>query len=104
MSPEPSAAIAAPLPGRADTVDVRYHGPVNLAGYSCALPSSSFVGRVCYDARNRYMVIQLSGTYYHYCGIDGGTVSRMLAADSVGRFYSTQVRGRFDCRITMPPR
>lgn len=49
------------------------------------------------------MVIQLSGTYYHHCGINGGTVSQMLAADSVGRFYSTQVRGRFDCRVTPPP-
>lgn len=95
--------LAALGAARADTVIVRYHGPVNLAGFSCALPSSSFVGRVCYDGRNRYMVIQLSGTYYHYCGIDSGTVSRMLAADSVGRFYSTQVRGRFDCRVTPPP-
>ena len=32
---------------------------------------SSFIDRVCYDGRNAYMLIELNGTWYHYCEIDG---------------------------------
>jgi len=30
------------------------------------------------------MLINLRGTWYHYCDIDPGTVSGLLAADSMG--------------------
>ena len=56
----------APSSLRADNQDVHYHGPVNLTAFSCSLPSSSFVGRVCYRPRHRYLVIQLSEIHYHW--------------------------------------
>jgi len=62
------------------------------------------VNRVCYDRQNEYMLIQLNGTYYHYCGIDSATVSALLAANSVGSDYNARIKGRFDCRITPPPK
>ena len=49
------------------------------------------------------MIINLRGTYYHYCEIDGGTVSALLGASSVGRYYSRNIKGRFDCRIGRVP-
>jgi hypothetical protein len=44
------------------------------------------------------MLISLNGTFYHYCGIDADTVSSLLNAPSMGRFYNASVKGYFDCR------
>jgi KTSC domain len=55
---------------------------------------------MCYDRRNEYMLISLNGTFYHYCEIDAGTVSSLLSAPSMGRFYNASIKGQFDCRIT----
>ena len=53
------------------TVVVKYSGPVNLAPFACeAITRSSFIENVCYDAKNTYMLIDLKGTWYHYCEID----------------------------------
>ena len=88
---------ASPL-ANAETVMVKYHGPVDTSHFQCeSISRSSLVNRVCYDASNQYMLIALRGTYYHYCGIDGGTVSELLGASSMGRFYNGYIRGRFDC-------
>jgi KTSC domain len=40
---------------------------------------------------------------YHYCEIDAGTVSSLLGAESMGRFYNTSIKGRFDCRTHRVP-
>lgn len=92
------------LSAHAESVTVKYRGEVDLAPFRCTtIDRSSFVGRVCYDRAHEYMLIQLNGVYYHYCGIDAGTVSDLLAASSVGGFYNVRVKGRFDCRISPPP-
>jgi hypothetical protein len=64
---------------------------------------SSFIKHVCYDDANRYMLISLNGTYYHYCEIDSGTVTALLSAESIGRFYNANIRGLFDCRSHRVP-
>lgn len=88
----------------AETVEVKYRGPVSLAPFLCeAITRSSFIERVCYDAKNAYMLMDLSGTWYHYCEIDQGTVSDLLAAESMGHFYNASIRGRFDCRTHRVP-
>jgi hypothetical protein len=38
------------------------------------------------------MLIDLRGTYYHYCEIDNDTVSALLTAESMGRFYNLPLR------------
>jgi hypothetical protein len=58
---------------------------------------------VCYDEKNAYMLINLSGTWYRYCEIDPGTVSRLLTAKSMGRFYNASIKGDFDCRTHRVP-
>jgi hypothetical protein len=49
------------------------------------------------------MLIDLNGTYYHYCEIDEGTVTSLMSADSIGRFYNASIKGRFDCRTHRVP-
>lgn len=88
----------------AETVSVKYRGPVDLANFDCTGElDSSVVQRVCYNAPNAYMLIRLKQTWYHYCQIDKGTVDDLLAAPSKGRFYSSRIKdsatgGKFGCR------
>ncbi len=87
-----------------ETVFVKYRGVVDLAPFTChAVTRSSFIQRVCYDRRELYMIINLQGTYYHYCEIDARTVDQLLSASSMGRFYNTVIKGHFDCRTGRVP-
>lgn len=88
----------------AETVNVKYRGAVDLAPFACeTVTRSSLVRRVCFDTANSYMLINLDGTWYHYCGIDAATVSALKSAGSMGRYYNANIKGRFDCRVTLPP-
>jgi hypothetical protein len=92
------------LSAASETVIVKYRGEVSLAPFSCtAVERSSFIKRVCYDNGQQYMLINLNAVYYHYCEIDSATVSRLIAADSIGRYYNTEVKGHFDCRTRRVP-
>jgi hypothetical protein len=80
---------AAPSETTVESVTVKYRGVVNLAPFACEpVTKSSFIRRVCYDAKNAYMLINLNGTYYHYCEIDDATVTALLTAPSMGRFFN----------------
>jgi hypothetical protein len=88
----------------AETVDVKYRGPVDLTPFDCKpINRSSFINRVCYDQKNAYMIVLLKTTYYHYCNIDSGTVAAFEAAASMGQFYNATIKGRFDCRAGHVP-
>jgi hypothetical protein len=83
----------------AETVVVKYRRPVDLSHFSCpATKSSSLVQRLCYDAREKYLLVSLNGVYYHYCGVPQHLVTAWQAADSLGRFYNAEVKGSYDCR------
>ena len=71
-------------------------------------PRSSFIRRVCYDKAEAYMLINLSGTWYHYCEIDPGTVEKLLTAKSAGRYFNDSIKGTgqsgpYDCRSRRVP-
>jgi hypothetical protein len=92
----------------AETVDVKYRGVVDLKPFTCKDAKSSFIVRTCYDAKNRYMLIQLKGTWYHYCELPEITYSRFLVADSMGRYFNASIKGTgkdgpFDCRTKRAP-
>jgi hypothetical protein len=94
---------------QAEIVDVKYRGPIDLKPFNCTNTVSSFVNRVCYDKANSYMLILLKNTWYHYCEIDAGTVTALLNAESVGRYFNVNIKGTgndgpFDCRTHMMPR
>jgi hypothetical protein len=89
---------------RAETVYVKYRGEVDLKPFACTdITRSTFINRVCYDRRNEYMLISLNGTFYHYCEIDTDTVSSLLNAPSMGKFYNAAIKGNFDCRVHRVP-
>lgn len=93
----------------AETVDVKYRGAVDLAPFNCQdITRSSFINRVCYDAKQQYMLIQLRSTYYHYCEIPNRVVAELLAAPSMGKFYNANIKGSgsdgpYDCRTHRVP-
>lgn len=88
----------------AETVNVKYRGPVDLKPFKCeSFSRSSLVDRVCYDGKEQYMIINLQGVYYHYCEIDAGTVSQLLRAESMGRYFNAAIKGKFDCRTRKVP-
>lgn len=83
----------------AETVFVKYQGPVDLGSFDCTPTQSSFVHRICYQADQSYLVVLLDQTYYHYCRIPSQVVNQWLGADSQGRFYNAAIKGNFDCRL-----
>ncbi|MGX9143485.1 KTSC domain-containing protein [Mesorhizobium sp. 128a] len=97
-------------PVAAETVEVKYRGPVDLAKFECTGElDSSVVKRVCYNAEHSYMLIRLKQTWYHYCEIDQGTVDSLLAAGSKGSFYNSSIKdsgtgGKFGCRDKPVPK
>lgn len=89
---------------KAETVQVKYLGPVSLANFECSdVKENSDVSRICYDKAERYMVIQLKTTYYQYCEIDAATVNALQKSSSKRQFFEARIRGSgsdgpFDCR------
>ena len=72
---------------RSESVDVKYRGPVDLKTFECRdTPRSSFIQRVCYDKPQSYMIINLKGTYYHYCELPSATFDSFMVAPSMGSF------------------
>jgi hypothetical protein len=94
----------------AETVQVKYHGTVALDAFTCAdVSDSSDVSRICYAKSERYMVIRLKTTYYHYCEIDAATVQGLQAANSKRQYFESRIRGNgadgpFDCRTHPIPK
>lgn len=94
----------------AGTVQVKYHGAVVLDAFACSdVQDASDVSRICYDEAERYMVIRLKTTYYHYCDIDAATVQGLQKATSKRQFFEGRIRGSgadgpFDCRTHPIPK
>nr|WP_315231871.1 KTSC domain-containing protein [uncultured Albidiferax sp.] len=92
------------LPAIAETVQVKYGGAVSLDAFACVdVKDGGDVSRICYDKAERYMLIRLKTTYYHYCEIDPSTVQGLHAASSKRQYFESRIRGSgsdgpFDCR------
>ena len=84
----------------AESVYVKYRGEVDLDGFKCTWTQSSFVNRICYLEESHYLLVSLSGPYYHYCGVPERLFESWISASSKGRFYNTYVKGRYDCRLS----
>jgi hypothetical protein len=97
------------VPASSETVDVKYRGPVDLKAFACVdTPRSSFIQRVCFDKAQSYMLINLRGTYYHYCELPAATLDAFMTAPSMGQFYNQKIKGSgsdgpFDCRTHRVP-
>lgn len=102
-------ALALASTAKAETVDVKYRGAVDLKPFACQdITRSSFVHRVCYDKANQYMVIQLRSTYYHYCELPEPILKAFIDAPSMGKYFNANIKGTgsdgpFDCRTHRVP-
>lgn len=65
--------------------------------------NSSFIRGAWYDKSKQYMLINLQGTNYHYCGLDAQTWNDFKASESFGKSYHARIKGQFDCRQTPAP-
>jgi hypothetical protein len=78
----------------AETVNVEGRGAVDLKPFVCQdITRSSLVNRVCYDAANRTMIVQLTSVYSQYCKVPEAVRDSFLNAPSMGQYYNAHVRG-----------
>jgi hypothetical protein len=88
---------------------IRLISAVDLKTFACTdTPRSSFIQRVCYDKVQSYMLINLRGTFYHYCELPAATYESLMGAPSMGQFYNRNIKGTgkdgpFDCRTHRVP-
>jgi len=64
---------------------------------------SSLVRDAWYDADNQYMIIDLSGTKYHYCELPSSVWSRFKRASSFGTEYNSSIKGNYSCQTGYVP-
>jgi hypothetical protein len=94
----------------AETVDVENRGTVDLKPFACQdTPRSSLVNRVCYDAANRSMIVQIKAIYFQYCEVPPAALDALLNAPSMGQYYNTNIRdagpeGTYPCAAHRAPK
>ena len=97
------------MPVTDEMVDVKSRGIVDLRAFVCTdTPRSTHVQRVCYDEGESYLLINVRGTYYQYCGMPSMTFNKFVTAPSMGRFYSQKIvrdgsTSPFDCKTHHMP-
>ena len=93
----------------AESIDVRYLGPVNLKPFICQdITRSSLIERVCYDETNQHMVVRRNAVYDQYCELPKDVVDAFLNAPSMGQYFNANIAGTgkyglyksgpYDCR------
>jgi KTSC domain len=100
------ALLAASGAAMAERVYVKARGEVDLTPFQCetiAARASPNVRRICYDASRMYLLVSLSGVWYHYCGVPQATVSEWHRSSAKGRYYNDHIRSGFDCTPTEAP-
>lgn len=92
----------------AETITVKYRdSAVDVSNghfKELDLKPSSFVNRIIYDKGNSYLLVELRNTFYHYCGIPKSEVQAWQTASSLGRYYSSRIKGNYDCRVNPLPK
>ena len=88
-------------------VTVKYKAdPVDIAApyfESLDRSDSSVVGGAWFDSENQYLIINLQGTVYHYCGLADSVWSSLKSAPSMGTYFQDYIKGSFDCRVFPVP-
>src|SRR5882762_2085844 len=87
----------------AETVNVDRRGAVDLTPFVCQdITRSSLVSRICYDAANRTMIVQVKTAYSQYCGVPAATRDSFLNAPTMGQYYNASIKGfgaaAYQCR------
>jgi hypothetical protein len=78
----------------AETVNVEGRGAVDLTPFVCQdITRSSLVNRVCYDAANRTIIVQVKSVYSQYCDVPEAARDSLLNAPSMGQYYNANIKG-----------
>ena len=89
----------------AESVNVKYRGAVNIDSFECEwVNRSSLVNRLCFDPKESYAIVLLKSTYYHYCSVSSNVIDSWRASSSMGRFYLSNIKGNYDCRVNYMPK
>ena len=90
---------------RAEVVDVRSHGSVELnENFDCRdIKRSSIIQRVCYQEKQRYLIVNIKGTYRQYCDVPISTYVAFMGAFSMGHYFEREIEpglngARYECR------
>jgi hypothetical protein len=83
-----------------ETVNVEHRGAVDLAPFACQdVTRSSLISRVCYDAANQVMIVQMNAAWSQYCGVPEAVRDDFLNAPSMGQYYKVQIsEAPYQCR------
>jgi KTSC domain len=83
----------------AETIQTKYCGSFDTAPFDCEdITRSSFIKRVCFDAKRSMILLNLRGVYYCKCGLDEVRVTVFKKAPSMGRYFNEELKGRFHCQ------
>jgi hypothetical protein len=98
------ALLLVAAPASAERVYVKSRGEVDLAPFRCeTIARSENVKRICYDAREEYVLVSLKGIWYHFCGVPADKVQEWKKARSKGNYYNDNIRVNYDCSIKSAP-
>jgi hypothetical protein len=87
------ASLAGASWADAETVNVEGRGAVDLTPFVCQdITRSSLVSRVCYDASNRTMIVQLNSVYSQVCDVPEAARDSFLNAPSMGQYYNANIK------------
>lgn len=53
---------------------------------------------IWYDKNNKYLVIQLNDTNYHYCGFSSSDWKNLKGSKGIDIFYQNIIQWKYDCR------
>ncbi len=90
--------VTSPSAG-AETVSVRNRGILNLDRFDCEwVTDSPLIERICYQTTTNYLLLNLAGTYVHYCRIAPGIVNGLRQNPEKERYFNQFIKARYDCR------
>jgi hypothetical protein len=93
------------VPITSEKVEVRGRGAVDLMTFDCRdINRSTVVQRVCYEAAQRYLLVEVRGAYQQFCNVPEETYAAFMVAPSMGSFFNRNVsgptsNGRYRCTV-----
>jgi hypothetical protein len=99
-------SISLSLCANATTLRVRHRdNPVNVTKYRFENfnKTSSLIYDSWFDETSNYLILNVEGTNYQYCGFTPSEWNNFKKAESLGGHYVKNIKGRFDCRQIRPP-
>ncbi len=78
---------------RPEVIEVYSRGSVALTdGFDCRdIKRSSIIERVCYREKQRYLVVNIKGTYRQYCDVSASTYVALMGAFSMGHYFQKEI-------------